>query len=96
MNNFKDTVNVICSRGVEIESREHYLLRCQNHTSERSKLLKGTYNLISSLLRNISNKKLENFLLYGSEDFELETDEKFSELTITFIKSSQRFAATLF
>ena len=83
----------MCSCGTETESTEHYLLRYQNYTSERSKLFKGTFNLISSLLRNISNKKLENFLLYGSEDFELEANEK---LTITFIKSSQRFPATLF
>ena len=86
----------MCSCGTEIESTEHYLLRYQNYTSERSKLFKGTFNLISSLLRNISNKNLENLLLCGSEDFELETHEKLIELTITFTKSSQGFAATLF
>ena len=86
----------MCSCGTETESTEHYLLRYQNYTSERSKLFKGTFNLISSLLRNISNKNLENPLLCGSEDLELETNEKLIELTITFIKSSQGFAATLF
>ena len=86
----------MCSCSTEIESTEHYLLRYQNYTSERSKLLKSTFNLISSLLRNISNKNLENLLLCGSEDLELETNEKLIELTITFIKSSQGFAATLF
>ena len=86
----------MCSCGTETESTEHYLLRYQNYTRERSKLFKGTFNLISSLLRNISNKNLENPLLCGSEDLELETNEKLIELTITFIKSSQGFAATLF
>ena len=86
----------MCSCGTEIESTEHYLLCYQNYTSERSKLLKGTFNLVSSLLRKISNINLENLLLCGSEDFELETHEKLIELTITFTKSSQGFAATLF
>ena len=86
----------MCSCGTEIESTEHYLLCYQNHTSERSKLLKSTYSLISSLLRNIWNKNLENLLSCGSEDFELEANKKLVELTTTFIKSSQEFAASLF
>ena len=86
----------MCSCGTEIESTEHYLLRYQNHTSEKSKVLKGTYNLIPSLLWNISNKNRENLLLCGSEDFELEANEKLIESTTTFVKSSQGFAANLF
>lgn len=74
-------------RSCGAEITDYYLLRCQNYTSKRSKLLKGTYNLISSLLRNISNINLENLLLCGYEDFELETHEKLIELTITFTKS---------
>ena len=75
-------------RSCGAEITDYYLLRCQNYTSKRSKLLKGTYNLISSLLRNISNKRLKNLFLYGSENFELETHEEMIELTINFVKSS--------
>ena len=46
------------SCGAEIESTEHYLLRGPNYPSEKSKLIKGTYNLISSLLK-VKNKKLD-------------------------------------
>ena len=46
------------SCGAEIESAEHYLLCGQNYPREKSKLIKGTYNLISSLLK-VKNKKLE-------------------------------------
>ena len=46
------------SCGAEIESTEHYLLRGQNYPSEKSKFIKGTYNMISSLLK-VKNTKLE-------------------------------------
>lgn len=59
----------MCSWGVGLESTGHYLFRYQNYTTERSKLIKGTYNFIPSLPRNILKKKLENIILYGSEDF---------------------------
>ena len=34
------------SYGTEIESTEHFLLRCQNYATKRSELLKGTKDTI--------------------------------------------------
>ena len=51
------------SCGAEVESTEHYLLRGQNYPSEKSKLLKGTYNLISSLLIKCVKQKVRKFEL---------------------------------
>ena len=43
--NFLDTLNPMCSCGSEPETTAHFLLRCQNHVMNRSKLLKNVYNL---------------------------------------------------
>ena len=55
----------MCSCGAKIELTEHYFLRCQSYTTERSKLLKDTSNLVPRLPRSIPNEKLETLLLYG-------------------------------
>ena len=39
LNVHKFTVNPMCFCGGEIESTEHYLLRCQNYSTERSEVL---------------------------------------------------------
>ena len=47
--NFLDTLNPRCSCGSEPEIAAHFLLRCQNHVMNRSKLLKNVHSLDQTL-----------------------------------------------
>ena len=62
--NFLDTC--MCSCGSEPESTAHFLLHCQNHVMNRSKLLKNVYSL-DQTLRNYDDDRLIHILLFGSE-----------------------------
>ena len=66
--NFLDTLNLMCSSGSEPETTAHFLLLCQNHVMNRSKLLKNVYNL-DQTPRNYNDDHLIHILLYGSEKF---------------------------
>ena len=58
----------MCSSGSEPETTAHFLLLCQNHVMNRSKLLKNVYNL-DQTPRNYNDDHLIHILLYGSEKF---------------------------
>ena len=47
--NFLETLNPMCSCGSEPEITAKFLLRCQNHIMNRSKLIKNLYNLDQTL-----------------------------------------------
>ena len=69
--NFKDTINPMCSCGSDIESTMHFLLRCQNYSSSRLELLNSIYAL-RAVLKQYSDEKLLEVLLYGSDKFDID------------------------
>ena len=93
--NFRDTLNPLCSCDLEIESTNHYLLRCPFYTCIRKTLLDNITDVIGPV-SDLSDDKLVNLLLYGNDVYS--TRQKFSVLqnTIIFLKSSERFDIPLF
>ena len=88
--NFLDTINPLCSCGMEIESTNHYLLRCLFHTDIRKELLDNIIEIIGSI-SNLSEDKLVELLLYGNENYTNETNTAIIKCTIVYLKSSERF-----
>ena len=91
---FRDSLNPICSCGLNIETTCHYILLCANFTNERSILL----NIVSKINKNsliscdATNVKL---LLPGDESLDLVTNTLILNATFDFILSSKRFDGLL-
>ena len=84
----------MCSCGSELETTAHFLLRCQNHVMNRSKLLKNVCNL-DQALRNYDDDHLNHILLYGSEKFNFNLNEDIIKLTICYLKDTEHFDENL-
>ena len=88
--NFLDTLNPLCCCSLEIESTNHYPLRCSFFTTIRKTLLDNIVDLIGTI-SNLSDDKLVNLLLYGHDSYSADTNASILKCTITFLKSSERF-----
>ena len=93
--NFKDTINLMCSCGCEPETTDHYLLRCKLYTDLRLDHLNDIYTINQSL-KNFSEDQLVNVLLFGSENFTLDSNANILRRTIKFLKATERFNSLLF
>ena len=93
--NLKNMVDSICICGLEPETTLHFLLYCKLYYTERLELLNNV--CIRNLsLKNYSNEKLLNILLYGSEDFNCNMNKEILKATIKFLKISKHFNGPLF
>ena len=88
--NFLDTLNSLCSCSLEIESTKRYLLRCPFYTPIRKTLIDNITNAIGPI-SHLSDDKLVNLLLYGSDRYNTEQNSFVLKNTIAFLKSSERF-----
>ena len=55
---FNDTVKPMCPCGTEVETNEHFLLRCYCFSSQRSELFDNLYNLDPSFSKLNNKEKL--------------------------------------
>ena len=92
--NFRDQINPLCSCNLEIESTDHFLLRCQSFFHSRKVLLDNLVKLVGPIM-NLSDSHLIKILLYGDEKFSTETNASILNYTITFLKESERFSVPL-
>ena len=88
--NFRDTVSAMCDSGSEIESTQHFLLRCPIFNDERKKLFKSLYDIKPSILK-LQKNFVANILLFVSDKFEETIKKKILQSTITYLKLSSRF-----
>ena len=63
---FSDTVNPVCACGTEIETTEHFFLRCHLYSTQGSELFESLRKVDSNFL-NLNEKDQVNTLLYGSQ-----------------------------
>ena len=85
----------MCSCGFEPEPTDHYLLPCKLYTGLRLDLLNNMCT-INQPLKNFSEEQLVNVLLYGSENFTLDTNANILKRTIKFLKATKRFNSLFF
>ena len=92
---FKDTINPMCSCGLEPEITDYYRLLCKLYADLRLDLLNNIYTINQSL-KNFSEDQLVNVLLFGSENFTLDTNANILRRIIEFLKATERFNSVLF
>ena len=63
---FEDTINAMCACGSEVETTEHFLLRCHLYSPQRLELRENLEKVDSSFW-NLNVKDKVSFLLYGSQ-----------------------------
>ena len=91
---FQDTINPLCSCGLDIESIEHFL-HCPQFVNERRTLLSTISNINYKLLEN-TNSNLIQTLLFGNKSFDITDNTKILNATINFILLTKRFDKPLF
>ena len=85
----------MCCCGFEPETTDHYLLRCKLYTDLRLNLLNDIYT-ISQSLNFFYEDQLVNVLLFGSDNFTLDTNANILRRTIEFLKATECFNSLLF
>ena len=93
---FHDTLNLLCSCSLEIESLTHFMLHCPFYINPRTALNDNLLN-IGVLLTNLSDDIKLNILLYGNKHlYSNETNTLILKLTIVYLKSTEGFEGALF
>ena len=80
-----------CACSSEIESTEHFFLRCPLFISQRQTLLSNIAAALSSDISILPHSHLTNILLYGSPSFNNITNKTILTASLHYIKSSGRF-----
>ena len=73
---FCDTINPMCSCGTEVETTEHFLLRCQFYSTQRLELFENLEKVEPHFL-SLSAKNQVLILMYGSQTNNSESLKKF-------------------
>ena len=87
---FLDSLNPICSCGLDVETTCHYSHHCPNFTNERSIILNIVSTINESSLTSC-DASIVKLLLNGEESLDLETNTLILNATVDFILSSERF-----
>ena len=88
---FKDAVSPMCACGQDVETTEHFLLRCHIFSNSRFELFENLKKLESNFLNLSANEKVQ-FLLYGSQSKNSESiSQEILKFVIIYIKATGRF-----
>ena len=79
----------MCPRGAaeQVETTEHFLLRCHYFSTQGTELFDNLYNLDSSFSK-LNTKDKVTYLLYGSTSNSNSLSKDFTEHVILFLKST--------
>ena len=91
----QDTLNPLCSSGLNVKTTSHYFLHYSLFHDERSTLL-NNINEIDSGIFNKSESVVTRILLYGDESFKDEVNLLILNATIDFVLSTNRFHEPLY
>ena len=92
---FSDCLDEICMCGKDIESTNHFLLRCSLLLNERQVLMNKTPDIDSSLIDQ-NEISLCYTLLFGKENMNDSENIHILKATIECILSTERFKVNLF
>ena len=93
---FGDTINNMFACRSEVETTEHFLLRCHLCYPQRLELFENLENVDSRFL-NLKVKEKDSFLLYGSESATSKSsNHEIVKFVIKYIKETARFDTPLF
>ena len=87
---FSDTINPMCACGTEIETTEHFFLRCHLYSTQRLELFESLKKVDSNFL-NLNEKDQVNTLLCGSQTNDSKcVNQEILKFVITYIKANTR------
>ena len=88
---FSDTINPMCACGTEVETTEHFLLRCQFCITQRLERFENLEKIKPYFL-SLSAKNQVLILLYGSQTSNSESlNHKILRNVISYLKATTRF-----
>ena len=89
---FKDIQDDVCNCLLNVESTEHFLLKCPNYLEHRCQLFE-TVNQIQQAnnVNYLNDRKFLRLLLYGDENLPFEANKAVLSATINFISKTSRF-----
>ena len=88
-------VYTMCACGTEIETIEHFFLRCHLYITKRLELFESFKKVDSNFL-NLNEKDQVDTLLYGSQTNASKcANQKVLKFVITYIKATTRFDRSL-
>ena len=91
---FLDSLNPICSCGLEIETMCHYLFHCPNFINERTLLLNDVSRITKDALPSFQTTFFK-LLRYGNDSFDSVTNTLILNPSVEYILSSKRFDGPL-
>ena len=80
----------MCGCGLEIESTQHFYLRCHFYHVERSELLNNLYD-IDLAINELNEDFIINLVLFGSDKYHKETNRKILLNCTTYLEATKRF-----
>ena len=89
-NDFRNTLNPLCSCSIEAETTMHYFRFCHFYNSNRTTLINDLEN-IPTAFSTVSDNSLISLYLHGDGKFDDTKNRKILMSTIRFIQDSQRF-----
>ena len=80
----------MCGCGLEIESNQHFFLRCRFYHVERSELFNSLCNT-DLAINELNENTIINLVLFGSDKYHKETNRKILLNCIAYLKATKRF-----
>ena len=87
---FEDSINLLCSCSLDVESTIHYFLHCPQFTIERH-TLPNTITQIDNKLLDSNESNLIQHLLFGNPSKDTETNTEILSATVNYILTTKRF-----
>ena len=81
---FNDTINLMCPCGTDVETTEHFLLRCHCFSTQRSELFDYHFRLDPSLSKSNTKEKV-SYLLCDSRSNSSSLNKEVIKLAIKFL-----------
>ena len=78
----------MCGCGLEIESIQHFSLRCHFCHVERVELLNSLYNT-ELAINELNEDSIINLVLFGSDKYHIQTNIKILPNCITYLKATK-------
>ena len=85
----------LCSCSLEIESTEHYFLRCHNYVTFRTTLM-NELDSITSTFNTLEPDQLVRTILYGETKIVNDNDSNLKVLTTTILSNKLEDLSKLF
>ena len=91
--NFLDTPDDLCACLLNVETTQHFLLKCPNYNVHRQNLFQIVNTiLLANDINHLNDLELVRLLLYGHDKLTFHVNQTLLKATMNFIGMTQRFS----